>query len=214
MKLIGKTSAPRKAWVVASRSLTTRKRRRMAGSRNDCVLGRFGVGHRVVAVAEEADVVELDLVEALVRQVARDGGDVLGHAGVERVEPDAAPEVMPRAAGGRVAHRQLGSRLPDRVVLHDHHPRDGVDAALLEPRQQLLQLEDRSPIRAGALRLRQVRLVVQVAARLLHVDDHGVGLGPIDQAQHVVQAPGALEHGPRRVQRARLEGLQRHVLGG
>ena len=41
MKLIGKTSAPRNVRVVSSSSLTTRRTRWMAGSRNDCVFGRF-----------------------------------------------------------------------------------------------------------------------------------------------------------------------------
>ena len=62
----------------------------MAGRRKDCVLGRFGIGHVVVAVAEEADVVELDLVEALVREVAGDAAMYSATPGVERVEPDAA----------------------------------------------------------------------------------------------------------------------------
>jgi len=41
MKLIGKTSAEKKARFVSSASETTRKRRRIAGRRNDWVFGRF-----------------------------------------------------------------------------------------------------------------------------------------------------------------------------
>ncbi len=41
MKLIGKTSAPRKARVMSSSWLTTRSTRWIAGRRNDCVFGRF-----------------------------------------------------------------------------------------------------------------------------------------------------------------------------
>ena len=41
MKLIGKTSADRNAFSASIRSEMIRKTRRMAGSRNDCVLGRL-----------------------------------------------------------------------------------------------------------------------------------------------------------------------------
>ena len=41
MKLIGKTSAAKKVRFVTSASETSRKSRRMAGSRNYCVFGRF-----------------------------------------------------------------------------------------------------------------------------------------------------------------------------
>ncbi len=41
MKAIGKQSAARNVFVMSRRSLTTRRTRWMAGSRNDCVFGRF-----------------------------------------------------------------------------------------------------------------------------------------------------------------------------
>ena len=107
MKLIGKTIGPEEGvggrQPIADDAEETPDGRQAERLR----VGQVRVGHVVVPVTEEADIVELDLVEALVRQVTGDGGDVFGHARVERVEPDAATEVVPGPAGGRVANRQL-----------------------------------------------------------------------------------------------------------
>ena len=60
-------------------------------------------------------------------------------------------------------------------------------------------------------RLRQVGLPVQVAVRLLDVDDHRVDIGPIDEIEHRFEAPGRLEDRRRRVEGVDAERLHRHV---
>ena len=72
-------------------------------------VGQRGVGGVVVAVAIEADVVELDFVKALVGEVDRDLGDVLGDPRLKWVEPDVAAEVCPGLARLHVLHGQLRS---------------------------------------------------------------------------------------------------------
>ena len=172
------------------------------------------IGHVVRAVAEEPDVVELHLVEALVGEVAGDRGQVLGHARSRWVEPRATDVVAPRLPGGAVAHRQLGTSRRRRVVLHRHHPGDRVDAALLERRQQLLEVEDRrladrADLRGGL----EVGGPVEAAIGLLDVDDHRVRLGPVEEREHLVQAARRLEDRRGRVERAGLERLEGDIGG-
>ena len=172
------------------------------------------IGDVVRPIAEEPDVIELDLVEALVGEVAGDAGQVLGDARRRWVEPRAADVVAPGLAGGAVAHRQLGARGGGGVVLHRHHPGDRVDPALLQRGQELLEVEDRrladrSDLRRGL----EVGRVVEAAIGLLDVDDHRVRLGPVEQREHFVQAARRLEDRRRRVERAGLEGLEGDIGG-
>ena len=101
------------------------------------------VGGVVVAVAVEAHVVELDLVKPLVCQVSRDLGDVLGDPRFIGIEPDVAAEIGPWLACLGVVHGQLRLGLGHRVVLHDHQPRDRVDAARLELGEQRVEVQER-----------------------------------------------------------------------
>ena len=108
------------------------------------------------------------------------------------------------ASSGRAACRG--------VVLHRDHARDRVDAARLQLRQQLGQVEERMVHhRSHRDRLWQIGLPVQLAVRLLDVDDHRIDVGSVDERQERVEAAGCLEDRGGRIERVDAERFHRHV---
>ena len=147
-------------------------------------------GGAQLAVGGEADVVELDLVEALLRRFLGDRDGVVPDFLAEGIQPGQPLVVEPRLAGPRVDHRPLGLVVGQDAVLEDHDPGDRIDPPGLEVGQHLVELLDVDrPAGAGLPGQRDLGPVRDPAAVTLDVDDHTVQLGPVQQIEDAPPDP-------------------------
>lgn len=134
----------------------------------------------------EADVVELDLVEAEVLGLLGELDDHRVVVTVVGVEPRAAGSpAHPRLVASHVEDRPLGVPRRKLRIGEASHPRDRVDAGLLQARDEgagvtevaaLLRLEDRDG-----------RVVGDPTLAVLEIDDDRVGAGPLHEGQDIVE---------------------------
>ena len=180
------------------------------------VVGLGVPGRRELAVSREADVVELDLVEALRDGLLGDGDGVVPNLLAERIHPGELLIVDPGLAGARVKDGPVGTVLGEHVVLEGDDARDGVDVARLEGGQEPLEvLDDDRPLRARLEGQWHRSAVRDEPAVALDVDDDCVEL----RARHELEHPftdGLVGHAVvGQVGGAHHLGLERdgHVLG-
>src|SRR5262249_21444178 len=145
------------------------------------IVGPRVPGRRQAAVGGAADVVELDLVEALAGGFLGDGDVVGPHFFAERIDPGELLVVDPRLARARVRDGELGAVIGEHVVLERDDASDRVYAASLEVGDEageVLHVDRTLTRRPPRLDLRSIRNPPAVA---LDVDHDGVELRARDQ---------------------------------
>ena len=150
-----------------------------------------------VAVRGEANVVEIQLVEAPRAGVFGDGDVVIPRFLRGGVYPGELFVVVPRAAGTLVMDGELRPRLGENRILKDGDARDRVDAFVVQALQECVQTRDAHLLRAILHDIGVVDVVENVPGKVLNVDDDGVQFRFLDELDERGDA-GLRARGPAR----------------